>query len=143
MQSELQAAYLLTQLRACDLVQAKRAAIWHKYDTALPEWAQRNGVRRPVVPSHCEQPSHLYYVLLPDESTRARLIEHLKRAGILAVFHYVPLHLSPMGRRFGGVEGACPVTEDVSERLLRLPFYTDLSAEDQDEVIDAVRQFSV
>ena len=143
LQSELQAAYLLTQLRASHVVQDKRAHIWRTYDTALQDWAKANGVRLPVVPPHCEQPSHLYYVLLPDEPTRARLIDHLKQRGILAVFHYVPLHLSPMGRRFGGVDGMCPVTEDVSERLLRLPFYTDLSAGDQDEVIDAVRQFRV
>jgi dTDP-4-amino-4,6-dideoxygalactose transaminase len=143
LQSELQAAYLLTQLRASHVVQEKRAHIWRTYDAALQDWAKANGVRLPVVPPHCEQPSHLYYVLLPDEPTRARLIDHLKQRGILAVFHYVPLHLSPMGRRFGGVDGMCPVTEDVSERLLRLPFYTDLSAGDQDEVIDTVRQFRV
>jgi dTDP-4-amino-4,6-dideoxygalactose transaminase len=143
LQSEMQAAFLLTQLRASDLVQSRRAAIWHKYDEALRTWASHNDVRLPVVPSHCEQPSHLYYVLLPSESIRARLIEHLKDRGILAVFHYVPLHLSPMGRRFGGADGACPITEDVSERLLRLPFYTDLSAADQDDVIDAVCQFRV
>jgi len=143
LQSEMQAAFLLAQLRASDLVQSRRAAIWHKYDEALQQWASHNDVRLPVVPSHCEQPSHLYYVLLPSESIRARLIEHLKDRGILAVFHYVPLHLSPMGRRFGGADGACPVTEDVSERLLRLPFYTDLSATDQDDVIDAVCQFKV
>jgi len=143
LQSEMQAAFLLTQLRAFDLVQSRRAAIWHKYHAALQEWAKRNDVRLPVVPSHCEQPSHLYYILLPSESIRARVIEHFKDRGILAVFHYVPLHLSPMGRRFGGADGACPVTEDVSERLLRLPFYTDLSAADQDDVIDAVCQFKV
>ena len=143
LQSEMQAAFLLTQLRASDLVQSRRAAIWHKYHAALQEWAKRNDVRLPVVPSHCEQPSHLYYILLPSESIRARVIEHFKDRGILAVFHYVPLHLSPMGRRFGGADGACPVTEDVSERLLRLPFYTDLSAADQDDVIDAVCQFKV
>ena len=141
--SELQAAYLLTQLRAWDVVQAKRAAIWQRYDAGLREWAQTNGAARPTVPSYCEHPSHLYYLLLPSESVRSRLIEHLKRHGILAVFHYVPLHLSPMGRRLGGVEGACPVTEHVSERLLRLPFYTDLSIDDQNDVIEAVRQFSL
>ncbi len=95
------------------------------------------------MPPHCEQPSHLYYLLMPTASARARLIEHLKAQGILAVFHYIPLNLSPMGRKFGGTEGACPVAEDVSERLLRLPFYTNLSVDDQNDVIAAVQQFKV
>ena len=143
LQSELQAAYLLTQLRAYDVVQTRRATIWDRYDAALRDWANANDTLRPTVPTHCEHPSHLYYLLLPTPPARSRLIEHLRSRGILAVFHYVPLHLSPMGRRFGGTEGACPVAEDISERLLRLPFYTDLSIDDQHEVIEAVRQFRV
>jgi len=141
--SEMQAAYLLPQLRASELVQSMRAAVWDRYDAALGDWARANGVDRPTVPSHCEQPSHLYYVLMPTASARARLIDHLKTQGILAVFHYVPLNLSPMGRQLGGTEGACPVAEDVSERLLRLPFYTNLSADDQNDVIAAIHQFRV
>jgi len=141
--SEIQAAYLLTQLRSCDLVQSLRAAIWDRYDATLGDWAQANGVQRPTVPQHCEQPSHLYYLLMPTASARTRLIEHLKAQGILAVFHYIPLNLSPMGRHFGGTDGACPVAEDVSERLLRLPFYTNLSVNEQDDVIAAVQQFEV
>ena len=141
--SEIQAAYLLAQLRASDLVQSMRTAIWNRYDGALKDWARANGVDRPTVPPHCEHPSHLYYLLMPTASARARLIEHLRAQGILAVFHYLPLNVSPMGRKFGGAEGACPVAEDVSERLLRLPFYTSLSVDDQNDVIAAVRQFSV
>jgi dTDP-4-amino-4,6-dideoxygalactose transaminase len=141
--SEIQAAYLLTQLRSCDLVQSLRAAIWDRYDATLGNWAKANGVQRPTVPQHCEQPSHLYYLLMPTASARTRLIEHLKAQGILAVFHYIPLNLSPMGRHFGGTDGACPVAEDVSERLLRLPFYTNLSVNEQDDVIAAVQQFEV
>jgi dTDP-4-amino-4,6-dideoxygalactose transaminase len=141
--SEMQAAYLLAQLRSYEQVQAKRAAIWTRYDTALRDWAHSNSVGRPTVPPHCEHPSHLYYLILPDESARTRLIKHLERREILAVFHYVPLHLSTMGRKLGGTEGACPVAEDLSERLLRLPFYTNLTEDDQAEVIEAVRQFTV
>jgi dTDP-4-amino-4,6-dideoxygalactose transaminase len=140
--SEMQAAFLLTQLRSSDLVQSMRAAIWDRYDAALADWAGANGVQRPTVPSHCEQPSHLYYLLMPSASARTRLIAHLKARGILAVFHYIPLNLSPMGLKLGGVEGACPVAEDVSERLVRLPFYTNLSVDDQNDVIAAVQQFS-
>jgi dTDP-4-amino-4,6-dideoxygalactose transaminase len=139
--SELQAAVLLAQLRRHEVIQQKRAAIWAEYHSALAEWARQTDVRLPVVPSHCQHPSHLYYVLLPTATARGRLIEHLKRRGILAVFHYVPLHLSPMGRRLGGTPGQCPVAEDISERLLRLPLYTDMTGEDQALVIDAVRQF--
>jgi dTDP-4-amino-4,6-dideoxygalactose transaminase len=141
--SEIQAAYLLAQLRASDLVQSMRMAIWNRYDAALQDWARSNDVGRPTVPPYCEQPSHLYYLLMPTASTRARLIEHLKAQGILAVFHYVPLNVSPMGRKLGGTEGTCPVAEDVSERLLRLPFYTNLSEDDQNDVIAAVHQFSM
>lgn len=139
--SEIQAAYLLTQLRASDLVQSMRTAIWERYDATLSDWAQANGVQRPTVPSHCEQPSHLYYVLMPTAAARTRLIEHLKAQSILAVFHYIPLNLSPMGRKLGGTAGSCPVAEDLSERLLRLPFYTNLSVDDQDDVIEAVQEF--
>ena len=141
--SEIQAAYLLAQLRASDLVQSMRTAIWNRYDGALKDWARANSVDRPTVPPHCEHPSHLYYLLMPTASARAQLIEHLKAQGILAVFHYLPLNVSPMGRKLGGAEGACPVVEDVSERLLRLPFYTSLSVDDQNDVIAAVQQFSV
>jgi dTDP-4-amino-4,6-dideoxygalactose transaminase len=82
----------------------------------------------------------MFYLLLPDLSARDRLISHLKDQGILSVFHYLPLHLSKMGRQFDGKPGDCPVTEDVSDRLLRLPFYNDLTQEDQDQVIDAIQQ---
>jgi dTDP-4-amino-4,6-dideoxygalactose transaminase len=140
--SELQAAFLLGQLRSKDRVQARRASIWQRYHTELADWARRHGVCLPTVPSHCVHPAHLYYLLLPSPDARTRLIEHLGQRGILAVFHYVPLHLSPMGRRFGGAVGDCPVTEDVSERLLRLPLYSDLSDEDQATVIEAVHRFS-
>jgi dTDP-4-amino-4,6-dideoxygalactose transaminase len=141
--SELQAACLLAQLRCRDVIQGKRAAIWRRYDVALRDWAQANDVRLPIVPPGCDHPSHLYAVLLPDATARARLIQHLQARSILAVFHYVPLHLSPMGRRFGGSPGACPVAEDISERLLRLPLFTDLTADDQATVIESIRGFTV
>lgn len=139
--SELQAAYLAAQLRIHDQVQRKRHAIWDRYDMALKDWARANGVCLPTVPDQCEHSSHLYYLMLPTAEARTRLIDHLKLQGILAVFHYQALHVSPMGRRLGGTPGACPVSEDVSERVLRLPFFTDLSASDQNAVIGAIREF--
>lgn len=143
MPSELQAAFLWGQLDAWQDIQRRRHAIWKRYDAGLRDWADAHDVRQPIIPAHCEHPSHLYYLLLPTPETRSRLIDHLNARGILAVFHYVPLHLSPMGRRFGGAPGQCPVTEDVSERLLRLPFYADLGVDDQQAVLDAVRAFRV
>ena len=143
MPSELQAAYLWAQLAAWPEIQQRRHAIWARYHAELAAWADAQGVTQPTVPADCEHPAHLYFVLMPTEQARRRLIDHLKSLGILAVFHYVPLHLSPMGRRFGGAPGACPVTERISDRLVRLPFYADLSAADQDDVIDAVQRFRV
>ena len=84
----------------------------------------------------------MFYLLMPSLDARQRLIAHLKSRGILSVFHYLPLHLSEMGVRFGGRPGQCPVTEDVSDRLLRLPFYNRLSESEQDLVIETVRGFA-
>ena len=141
--SELQAAALYAQLQHWETIQQARHVIWQRYDEALRGWAARHGVVTPTVPEECEHPAHLYYLLLPSPERRDALIEYLRGRSILAVFHYLPLHLSPMGLRFGGAAGDCPVTERVSERLVRLPFYTDLTAADQDEVIDAVLGFSI
>lgn len=139
--SDLLAAFLLAQLENRERIQCARQRIWRAYYEGLRSWAQINGVALPRVPVHVDQAYHMFYLVLPSREARARLIEHLKARGILAVFHYVPLHLSPMGRRFGGREGACPVTESVSDRLLRLPFYNDLSRADQDDVIESVLAF--
>ncbi len=139
--SDLLAAFLYAQLEARDRIQARRRRIWDRYREGLADWAERHGVRLPVVPPYCEQAYHMFYLLLPSLERRQALLAHLKSQGILAVFHYLPLHLSEMGRKLGGRPGECPVTEDVSDRLLRLPFYNDLTDQDQDEVIDRVRQF--
>jgi dTDP-4-amino-4,6-dideoxygalactose transaminase len=98
-------------------------------------------VQMPVVPDHCEQSYHMFYLLLGGIEERDAFIEHLERQRVSAVFHYVPLHLSEMGRRFGGCPGGCPVTEDVSNRIVRLPFYNTLTEPLQDRVIDAVLSF--
>jgi dTDP-4-amino-4,6-dideoxygalactose transaminase len=139
--SDLQAAFLAAQLEARETVQAARERVWETYADGLREWAGRSGVRLPVVPEHCEQAFHMFYILLPSRDARSRLIDHLRRQGILSVFHYLPLNLSRMGRRYGGRAGQCPVTEDVSDRLLRLPFYASLSPGEQAEVIDQILAF--
>ena len=99
--SDILAAFLLAQLERRDHIQAERRITWDFYMAALQDWASRNGVRLPVVPSHCEQAYHMFYMLLPDLVTRTRFIAHLKERAIMAVFHYLPLHRSPMGEKFG------------------------------------------
>jgi dTDP-4-amino-4,6-dideoxygalactose transaminase len=136
--SDLLAAFLLAQLEERVEIQAARERIWRRYDDALGPWAAEVGASLPFVPEHCEQSFHMYYVLMPSIDARTRLIADLRARGILAVFHYQPLHLSEAGRAYGGRPGQCPVTEDVSDRLLRLPFFTALRGSEQDEVIAAV-----
>jgi dTDP-4-amino-4,6-dideoxygalactose transaminase len=140
--SDVLAAFLYAQLEAKEHIQAKRQRIWEYYATHLQEWAQACGVRLPVIPAHCEQPYHMFYVLMPSLEERQALIAHLKGRGILSVFHYLPLHLSAMGRKFGGEEGDCPVTEGVSDRLLRLPFYNELTDDDLAEIVAAINEFN-
>lgn len=139
--SDILAAFLFAQLEAREDIQAKRRRIWDNYHSSLTDWAAANSVSLPTVPPWCEQAYHMFYIVLPSLETRNRLIEHLKDRGILGVFHYVPLHLSPMGVGFGGGKAQCPVTENMSDRLLRLPFYNELSGVDQDHVIRAVWDF--
>ena len=138
--SDLLAAFLFAQLEARASIQAKRQRVWERYAHGLAAWAQRTGARLPVVPAECDQSFHMFYVLLPTAERRDAMLTHLRSRGILGVFHYLPLHLSRMGRTFDGEPGQCPVSEDVSARLVRLPFFNDLSEQDQDRVIAAVEE---
>ena len=140
--SDILAAFLYAQLEARESIQAKRRRIWEHYDERLKEWAEDSGVKLPSVPAHCEQPYHMYYLVLPSLEKRQALLGYLNDHDINSVFHYQPLHLSHMGRQFGGKTGDCPVTESVSDRLLRLPFYNDLTQEDQSRVVDRITAFS-
>ncbi|MHB1132071.1 MAG: dTDP-4-amino-4,6-dideoxygalactose transaminase [Chloroflexota bacterium] len=138
--SELVVAFLWAQLENWQEVQSRRARVWHYYDEHLAGWAESKGIRRPMVPPHCEQSYHMYYLLLPSLRQRQVLIGRLKERGILSVFHYLPLHVSDMGQGFGGRPGDCPVTEDVSDRLLRLPFYNSLEPAEQGRVVEAIQE---
>ncbi len=140
--SDILAAYLYAQLEVRELIQSRRQRIWEYYYEHLESWARSSGVRLPTVPTHCEQPYHLFYLLLPSVEQRQALIAHLNARGINSVFHYLPLHLSKMGRQFGGQEGDCPITEDVSDRLVRLPFYCDLTEDEQMRVVNALHEFA-
>jgi dTDP-4-amino-4,6-dideoxygalactose transaminase len=139
--SDLLAAFLYAQLEARAEIQAKRRRIWECYARELPAWAASRGIGLPFIPEQCEQPYHLFYLITRSLDQRTRLIAHLKERGVLAVFHYLPLHLSEMGLRLGGKPGDCPVTEDLSDRVLRLPLYNDLSEEEQAYAIDCLRAF--
>jgi dTDP-4-amino-4,6-dideoxygalactose transaminase len=139
--SDILAAFLFAQLEEHSQIQEKRQSIWLRYQAGLADWAKENGVGLPYAPEHCEQPYHMFYLLLPSLERRSALIERLKAEGILAVFHYLPLHSSEMGRKFGGKAGDCPVTEQISDRLLRLPFYNDLSESEQSLIIETITGF--
>ena len=139
--SELLAAFLFAQLEEAEQIQSLRRAVWQYYFDRLQPKAKELGIRLPYVPPDCEHAAHLFYILLSNQTVRDQLISFLRSRQIGSAFHYIPLHLSPMGRRFGYQDGDCPVTEDVSGRLLRLPFHNRLTREDQDRVIAAISEF--
>ena len=141
--SDILAAVLLAQLEQRDGIQEKRKRIWMQYASGLSEWADANGVGLPHVPPHCEQPYHLFYLLMPSLGERSRFIETLKGAGIHAVFHYQPLHLSPMGRTWGCSERDLPVTESIANRLVRLPLYCALDEDEMARTMAAILSFEV
>jgi dTDP-4-amino-4,6-dideoxygalactose transaminase len=139
--SDMLAAYLYAQLEVREQIQLMRRQVWEYYYEHLQDWAQEHGIRFPIVPAHCEQAYHMFYLLMPSLEKRQALIAHLKAQGMSSVFHYLPLHLSDVGRSLGGKEGDCPVTEDISERLLRLPFYNDLTLANQARVVASIHDF--
>jgi dTDP-4-amino-4,6-dideoxygalactose transaminase len=139
--SDILAAFLYAQLEAREQIQVKRRRVWEYYHKHFQGWAQVHDIKLPVVPVHCEQPYHMFYLLLSSPEQRQTLIEYLKTRGIQCVFHYLPLHLSKMGRQFGGKPGDCPVTEAASDRILRLPFYNDLTEIDQARVVRTIKEF--
>jgi dTDP-4-amino-4,6-dideoxygalactose transaminase len=139
--SELTAAFLLAQLEGSETINRQRRAIAQRYADGLGHLEQSGLLRLPVVPEHCNPNAQQFHILFPDRGTRDRAIEFLKEQDIHAVFHYLPLHTSPMGQSLGYRRGSLPITEEMSGRLLRLPFYAGLETGDQDRVIDAVEGF--
>jgi dTDP-4-amino-4,6-dideoxygalactose transaminase len=139
--SGIASAFLYGQLIRWKEIQMTRERVWNVYHNNLCDWADERGVKLPTVPEYCDQAYHMFYMIMPSLDSRQALIAHLKVRGIQAVFHYVPLHLSKMGRKFGGREGDCPVAEELCDRLIRLPFYNTLTEPDQVRVVDAIREF--
>jgi dTDP-4-amino-4,6-dideoxygalactose transaminase len=129
------AAYLYAQLEQRDSILRKRQEVFDRYTALLAPSAEDYGYRLPVVPDDCEQAYHMFYVLLPDRDVRNRALERMRAAGVHPTFHYVPLHSSEGGRRVAARLTECPVSEDISGRLLRLPFHNNLSASDAERVV--------
>jgi len=139
--SDMLAAFLYAQLEERVHIQQQRRRVWEYYYTGLEEWAREHSVTLPVVPEHCEQPYHMFYMIMPCPEDRERMIGYLRGEAVYAVFHYLPLHLSQMGLSYGGGNARCPVTEDISGRLIRLPFYNKLTEQEQERIIGAILKF--
>jgi len=139
--SEIISAFLYAQLENIDLITKRRGEIFEFYAKSLEPLVEKGILRTPGLPDDCTTNFHLFYVILEDEETRNSLMDYLKSRGVLAVFHYVPLHTSPVGLSMGYRQGMLPVTESISSRLLRLPFYYELGQEDQEYVVDCINEF--
>jgi len=138
---EMVAAFLLAQLEDAVSITQRRLALWQQYHEAFAELERLGRVRRPIVPAHCEHNAHLYYLLFEDLAARSRFIDGMRDLQIDTVFHYVPLHSAPVGRRLGRVSGELPQTQSLSDRLVRLPLWPGLEPQ-QERVIDAVCQLA-
>ena len=136
--SDVLAAYLLGQLEQRDQIQGKRRAVYERYRDLLAPRADELGIQLPVVPEHCEPAYHLFHLLLPDLDTRTRVMSEMRDEGVQTAFHYVPLHSSVAGRKYAARETECPITDDVSLRLLRLPFHNNLTEAESERVVDTL-----
>lgn len=141
--SEMSAAYLLAQLENREYVRLARRSIENGYSLGLRAWCERTESRMQTVPSNCESSNHIFSLLLPSEKTRDALIDHLRLQGIGAAFHYVPLHLSPMGQSLGYKTGQFPVAEQIASKLVRLPIYPSLTCSQQLFIIQAIEESGI
>ena len=138
---EITAAFLLAQMQEAESITARRLAIWNRYHAAFENLDQTGLIRRPIVPANHDHNAHMYYILLRDLAQRTKFIEAMRHHQINCVFHYVPLHSSPAGQRFGKSHGSLNVTNLLSERLVRLPMFFELSEALQDRVVDEVTKW--
>jgi len=138
--SDLLAAFLYAQLENMDSINSLRRELYEYYYKELTPLVNDGKLKLPYISSECKSNSHMFYIVLNDEKTRNAIMDHLKSSGILAVFHYLPLHLSKVGRSMGYKDGQLPVTESMSGRLLRLPFYYELKQEEQDEIVAVIKK---
>ena len=141
--SDILAAFLYAQLLNSETIQENRKRIWGFYFDNLKEWAEHSGVGMPHVPAYCEQSYHMFYLLMPSQEIRSDFISYLDKYNIGSVFHYQPLHSSKMGAELGGKETACPITDDISSRLVRLPFFNNITSTALERVVNAINSFTI
>ena len=139
--SDLNAAYLYAQLTESNKIQQNRMNIWNKYKSSLKILEENNKITLPVIPEECKHNAHIFYFITKSLEERTKLISFLKQNEIQSVFHYIPLHSSPAGIKFGRFDGKDEITTEYSERLIRLPLYYGLKDEDQNKVIENVLKF--
>ena len=138
--SELAAAFLWAQMEAAGAITERRLEIWDWYYAAFEALESRGRLRRPIVPEHCRHNAHMFYAIVPDRETRTRLLDALNAAGVNAVFHYVPLHSSVAGRRFGRTTGDLPHTDGLSGRLIRFPLWIGMEQSHVARIVRMVEQ---
>ena len=141
--SEIVSAFLYGQLELLHEIRDRRKANFDYYHVNLSRMEAEGLLRRPIIPYGCETNYHMYYILLPDVETRNGLMKHLNQQGIMAVFHYIPLHRSPMGQKMGYTEGDLKMTEEISGRLLRLPLYYEITKPQQELIVNSIRDFFI
>lgn len=138
---EITAAFLLAQFEQAHELTKKRLNIWTRYNKNLSELEKRGVLKRPMIPSYCEYNGHLFYIITENLKTRNKLIDFLKKRGILSVFHYIPLHSSPAGKKYARFIGDMGVTDKISETLLRLPLFYDITEKEIDYIVESIYDF--
>ena len=135
---EITAAFLWAQMQDARRITQKRLDLWQQYHELLAPLEKAGKLRRPIVPKGCQHNAHIYYILLNSLEQREQTLKKLKKKGVNAVFHYVPLHNSPMGKKYGRSSGQVPITKDISERILRLPLFIGLNANQQNTIAQII-----
>ena len=139
--SDINSSVLVAQLEYSDTIQSRRRDAVKTYRLGLAAWANSIGVQLQSEPTDCQVPSHLFYILMQDLDERTRFLTFTRERGVSSTFHYLPLHSSPAGQQYGSAPFGCPITEDVSNRLVRLPVFSDMSQSEADRVVDVVNEF--
>lgn len=139
--SDILAAVLCGQLDRFDEIQNKRIGIWNKYNDTLKKYEKEGIIQLPYIPEYATNNAHMYYIIMPSEEVRSEFINYMKQDDIATPFHYIPLHLSTVGKKMGYKEGDLPVTEEYANRLVRLPLYADMTNEEVDKVILKLNKF--
>lgn len=139
--SDMNAAYLWAQLENIDIIQKKRLSVWNRYKEGLSELEKKEYIEFGMIPDECTNNAHMFYIKVSDLETRTELISYLKEKGIMAVFHYVPLHSAPAGRKFGRFNGEDRYTTKESERLMRLPLFYSITEEEVEYIIDKLKAY--